>query len=365
MHSLSAPLRFLIIRRDNIGDLVCTTPLLRALRAHYPGAYIAALVNSYNRSVVENNPDINALFSYTKLKHRAHGRSIVRTYLERLRLLMALRRMRFDYIILAGPGFLSRVLRTARFINPRHIIGFTDPNQRSPTGLDGGIPYALPLPLHEAEDVFRLLAPLGIQGKPPCMSIVTDPESRLRAQGRLADLDFRGAAMLIGIHISARKPGQRWPAAHFVELIRKLHTHYKAAFILFWSPGAADNALHPGDDDKADQIMAQLKGLPIMAYPTQELRDLIGALSLCDFVICSDGGAMHIAAALGKPIVCFFGNSDKTRWYPWGVPHVLLQPESLDVSDISVDMAMSGFEKLLSLSGADASIVVPVTSHTS
>ena len=101
------------------------------------------------------------------------------------------------------------------------------------------------------------------------------------------------------------------------------------------------------------------------ASPTQELRDLISAISLCDFVICSDGGAMHIAAALGKPIVCFFGNSDKTRWYPWGVPHVLLQPESLDVSDISVDMAMSGFEKLLSLSGADASIVDPVTSHTS
>jgi ADP-heptose:LPS heptosyltransferase len=56
-------------------------------------------------------------------------------------------------------------------------------------------------------------------------------------------------------------------------------------------------------------------------------------------MICSDGGAMHIGAALDKPIVCFFGNSDSTHWHPWAVPYVLLQPASRDVADISVDEA--------------------------
>jgi ADP-heptose:LPS heptosyltransferase len=56
---------------------------------------------------------------------------------------------------------------------------------------------------------------------------------------------------------------------------------------------------------------------------------------------------MHIAAALGKPILCFFGDSDATRWRPWGVPHVLLQPPSLNASDISVDEAYAGYERLL------------------
>ncbi|MHB8536282.1 MAG: glycosyltransferase family 9 protein, partial [Sulfuricaulis sp.] len=50
--------RFLVIRRDNIGDLVCTTPLIHALRQRYPKARLCLLVNSYNRPVVENNPDI-------------------------------------------------------------------------------------------------------------------------------------------------------------------------------------------------------------------------------------------------------------------------------------------------------------------
>lgn len=56
---------------------------------------------------------------------------------------------------------------------------------------------------------------------------------------------------------------------------------------------------------------------------------------------------MHIAAALGKPILCFFGKSDKTRWYPWKAPHVLLQPPSLNVADIGVDEAARAFDQLL------------------
>jgi heptosyltransferase-3 len=64
-------------------------------------------------------------------------------------------------------------------------------------------------------------------------------------------------------------------------------------------------------------------------------------------VVCSDGGAMHIAAALGKPILCFFGKSDKTRWYPWKASYVLLQPPSLNVADIGVDEAAHAFDQLL------------------
>jgi ADP-heptose:LPS heptosyltransferase len=55
---------------------------------------------------------------------------------------------------------------------------------------------------------------------------------------------------------------------------------------------------------------------------------------------------MHVAAALGKPIVCFFGNSDATLWRPWGVPYELLQPSSRDASDVSVAEAVAAFDSL-------------------
>jgi ADP-heptose:LPS heptosyltransferase len=117
--------------------------------------------------------------------------------------------------------------------------------------------------------------------------------------------------------------------------------------MLFWSPGESDNPLHPGDDAKAEAIMRELPGIPILAYPTRELGQLIGGLSICDAIICSDGGAMHLAAGLGKPILCFFGKSDVTRWHPWSVPYVLRQKPSLEVTDISVEDALNGFRKLV------------------
>jgi ADP-heptose:LPS heptosyltransferase len=80
---------------------------------------------------------------------------------------------------------------------------------------------------------------------------------------------------------------------------------------------------------------------------THELPELVAGLSLANAVVCSDGGAMHIAAGLGKPIVCFFGNSSAERWHPWGVPYELLQKPSQDVADISVDEAYSAYVRLL------------------
>lgn len=346
MYPLNAPLRVLVVRRDNIGDLVCTTPLIAALRAHFPDARICALVNSYNLPVLENNPDIDEVFAYTKAKHRPQGKSIPAIYWDRFRLLLRLRRERFDYAIIAAPGFWPRVVRTLSWIKPRHIIGFTEEGRPGIKRIDIAAPYSRERAMHEVEDIFRLLAPLGIQSPPPPARLIPSPSKVMRAQQKLKQHGLLAARMLLGVHISARKPSQRWPVEKFIELIKKLREKYDANFLLLWSPGATDNPMHPGDDDKAQAIMTQLAGLPVIAYSTDDLGDLIAALSLCNEVICSDGGAMHIAAALGKPIVCFFGKSDVTRWHPWGVPYELLQPPSLEVKDISVDEVMAAFERL-------------------
>jgi heptosyltransferase-3 len=337
---------FLVIRRDNIGDLVCTTPLIHALRERFPKARVCVLVNSYNRPVVENNPDIDTVYAYMKTKHRELGQSVLDVFWKRMQLMRELRRQRFDYAIIAGAHFLPRGLRLARAIKPKHIVGFTEPGKRGIELIDTGVTYTLPQPLHEAEDVFRLLAPLGIHGEPPAMRVFPSPAASALAQQALRGKGL-AADNLIGVHISARKPLNRWPAKNFAELIRRLHLVHRAAFMLFWSPGSASNPRHPGDDEKARQIMDAVKDIPVLAYPTDSLDQLIAGLAQCRAVVCSDGGAMHIAAALGKPILCFFGKSDKTRWYPWKAPHVLLQPSSLNVADIGVDEAARAFDQLL------------------
>lgn len=322
--------------------------MFRALREHWPQARICALVNSYNVDVLKGNPDIDEVYAYTKAKHREPGKSVLGVYWHRLGLIRTLRRKRFDYAILAGAGFLPRALRLARMIRPRHIIGFIEGDGQAARQIDIGMPYtSLTEPLHEVQDVFRLLTPFGISGMPPQLRVVADPVEAERARSTLAALHGDSIQRTIGVHISARKVSQRWPAESFVRLIRVLYQRHAARFMLFWSPGEESNPLHPGDDAKAKEIITGLSGFPILPYPTQTLGQLIGGLSVCDCIICSDGGAMHIGAGLGKPILCFFGRSDLSRWHPWGVPYVALQPPSQQVTDIGVDEAAQSFDELM------------------
>jgi ADP-heptose:LPS heptosyltransferase len=344
---MKPPAKILVIRRDNIGDLVCTTPLLRALRLHFPDAELCALVNSYTQPVLTGNPDLERVYVYTKAKHRDAGQSALGVYWARLKLIVELRRKQFDYVILAGsPSQARRGLGFARLIGARHVVGFTEPGAKSASRLDMGIPYTLPQPLHETEDTFRLLAPLGITGAPGPARVFPQAEEITAARQRLSDAGIPAGAPVIGVHISARKPSQRWPVDHFAALMRQVHEQTGAAFMLFWSPGSAANPLHPGDDEKAGEIIERVRDVPVMAYPTHHLHQLIGGLAICDGVVCSDGGAMHLAAGLGKPIVCFFGRSDPVRWHPWGVPYRLLQPASQDVADISPEQAFAALESL-------------------
>jgi len=335
--------RFLVIRRDNIGDLVCTTPLIFALRERYPDAHIAALVNTYNEAVLAGNPALDAVHAYEKGKHRGGSRSLLAVYAERLRFLARLRRERFDYAILATPGYAPRSLRLARLIAAKHVLGYAQPGKKH-AGLDMALPYDRGAGAHEVEQVFSLLKALDIDGSPPAPRVFAQAEERRSVGEGLSRLG--GGGPVVGVHISARKKSQQWSAENFASLIRGIAARGEARFLLLWAPGDPDNPRHPGDDDKARAVMQACGGLHVLPCPTTTLPRLIAALSSCDFVVCADGGAMHLAAALGKAILCFFGDSGPERWRPWNVRHELLQPDTRDLKDLSVGEALAGFERL-------------------
>ncbi len=341
---MSAALNILVIRRDNIGDLVCTTPVFTALRQRFPTAQICALVNSYNAPVLAQHPDVNRIFVYTKLKHRAPGQSRLRLLWRRLRMHRELKKIAFDYVLL--PNDQPRQLRFALSLRAKHVIalGHTVAQHESLTML----PAIHEGSEHEAQAVYRLLEPLGIHGTPPPSLVIADPVEAGKAQ---AALDAKGGTgPVIALHISARKPSQRWPSDRFAALMRELHARHGFRFMLLWAPGSESNPLHPGDDEKAQTILQTVGDLQVLPYPTQALGELIAGLSVCESVICSDGGAMHLAAGLGKPILCFFGNSEPNRWHPWGVPYHVLQHTSKEVTKISVEETLAAFTQLMATS---------------
>lgn len=338
--------RILIIRRDNIGDLVCTTPLITALRTRYPEAFIGVYANSYNAPVIAHHEQIDHVYTYTKAKHRSGGDRLFRTYLDRLKTLRALRRIGFDHVIVAEPGSGRRALKLARWLGAKQIVRFCgsgEPARRIERCI-------APHPeLHEVEDIFRLGEPLGIGGPPPAACVALRDSSRQAMDARLEAAGVSVDTPLIGVHISARKPSQRWPMERYAALIAALHTRYKAKILLLWSPGSNADPHHPGDDDNAADLMKRVDAGAVVAVATTELEMLIAALDACNGVFCSDGGAMHIASALQKPIVCLFGKSNAQRWRPWGVPHRVLQDQAtLDAASISVEMAMQACDALWS-----------------
>ncbi|MDH4101641.1 MAG: glycosyltransferase family 9 protein, partial [Nitrospirota bacterium] len=123
--------KILFIRRDNIGDLVCTTPAIRAVRLKYPDALIAVLVNSYNAGAVADNPDVDVVYTYEKTKHAKQKRAFKVVY-DNMRVLKSVRSERFDAAVGCGYSYSRRVARFTRLTGARVRIG---PVPKGATGL--------------------------------------------------------------------------------------------------------------------------------------------------------------------------------------------------------------------------------------
>ena len=315
----SAAPRVLIVRRDNIGDLAWTTPLIAALRAQLPRAWIGVLATTYNAEVLARNPAPDEVFVYEKLKHRSGG--LVAHLRQRLGQIARLRREKLDCVLVPAPAPQS--LKLARSLKPARVIAAAT---------------VFPEGQHEVERTFELGRRLGLAGAPGAMQVFPDA-------ARAQSLGVRpGAGRIVAVHVSARRPAQRWPLERYAALARALAAREQV--ILLWSPGAKDDARHPGDDEAAREILRLADSVAVQPVATPDLGTLIAALSLAGRVICPDGGAMHLAAALGKPVVALFGDSPVARWRPWGVAHRVVRPESRNLADLPLEPVLDAYAAL-------------------
>ncbi|MHB8252756.1 MAG: glycosyltransferase family 9 protein [Acidiferrobacter sp.] len=314
---MNAP-RVLVIRRDNIGDLVCTLPLFEGMRQHFPNARIGALVNSYNAPLLQGNPFIDDVHIYTKSKHRP-GSGRLALGRDRWTLFLGLRRPRYQIAVHAG----TRVRTEMRVLT--RLAGIKDQI----------LDHVSDRPLHEVERVYGLLHAFGITGSPPAPRLSLSPQSLTEARGFLAAQGFEKA---VGLHISARENSNRWPLENFAAVI-KMGAQLGLRFVVFWSPGDPSRPEHPGDDERARALQGMCRGLPLILYPTADLPALGAGLAAVRTLVGADGGHCHMAAAISTPVIGLYCANKVAQWRPWGTSHTVLYGQQ--VPDISVDAVLA------------------------
>lgn len=339
--------KILFIRRDNIGDLILTTPAIHAVRKRFPDAKIGVLVNSYNADAIMNNSDVDEVYVYEKEKH-AERESRFSVWLKNLKLILRIRKERYDIAIGCGYRYSPRLARYTFLTGARTRIGYVPMGKKS-------FSYNLPVDelsetLHEVDAAFNLIRPLGITGEHGNLILIPSDDER---ENILKYLKSKGPNCnnIVAVHISSRKENNRWARDNFIELGNALIKKYNVMPLILWSPGSSKNPFHHGDDDMANEIESRMSSKPVL-YRTTRLKELIAAVSLCRMVICCDGGAMHIAAALNKPILTIWGSTDKRRWSPWNVPNIILQ-KGTSVNEITVQEVLTAFERLWNEKGGN------------
>ena len=315
--------RILVVRKDNLGDALCATPALRALRKAFPKALLAILVSEHCRPVLERNPDVDEIFSYTKSKHRTEWLGLP-TLWDLWDVIRRLRARRFDLAIVMGRpssrsgGWLAYACGAPwrlGYVGPRsYPFGFFLNLPRDPGAMTS----------HEVDGCLDLLASVGIPPAGREMTLIPDPEARAVIRGRLQEAGCGSTARLALVHISNRRESSRWPLASFARTADFLQERLGLTPLLSWAPGDASNPLFPGDDGKAEEVARQMRTRPVL-LPTPTLPELIAAMSLSELILSTDGGPMHMAAALDVPQVVLFGKTGQAHWAPISDKIAILQ----------------------------------------
>lgn len=323
----------LIIRRDNIGDLVCTTPLIEGVKIALPDAKLYLLINKVSHDVVKNNPHIEKTFVYKKAKHKAKNETTLGVYFERLIIFLQLRKIKFDAVILANPVPCKYSLRLAKMAGATNIIGadLGSPDIHHPFRKENFSGK------HQVQHTYSYLSaitdrPIPV---PPVQVFLTQEERQLAAERRHKLLP--SVSCLCAVHISSRSPKRRWPLDRYAEIVKRLIAEPDTGVLIFWSPQGTLAPDDIGDLQRAQQLSSQCQNERVALYPTASVRELLAGFDLCHKVLCSDGGQMHLAAALNKDMVVFFGDTDKESWRPWSGRYHILQSGSGDCIDVSVD----------------------------
>ncbi len=181
--------------------------------------------------------------------------------------------------------------------------------------------------LHQVYEYLDLLVPENPDLTPEAPHIELPADALAAARNRLAGLAHPRVAFIPG---AARGPSKQWPAGHFVQLGRMLAAERGCGIVVLGSSVEAELCA---------EVAAGIGTAALGLAGRTSLGEWIALMKTCDLVVCNDSGGMHLAAAVGTPLVALYGITDPARTGPLGVNCRVLQNSAAQSRDVERDSA--------------------------
>jgi len=315
-------MKVLVLKRDKIGDLLLTTPLLAQLKAALPQAETHLLANDYNAWVVAGNPHVDRLWVYRRVRHG--GRVSIGAAWDWLWQILALRRERYDWVIVANGDESPRAIGRGLALRGARTVAHCAQGSRYPGLTDPLPPDAAS---HEIERLSALLVPLGIPvpeiGKMPFPSYLLPSAAAAFAKSWLAGRGLApGKYVVLGL--GARRPKKQPSTTQVLAWSARFKERWGLDTVFMWTPGKAGDPLYPGDDEVAQPVLdAASDGLAPHIHPFRgPLAEALGLVWSARLSLFPDSGLMQFAAASPGGVLGFFAETGLSpapaQWAPRG-----------------------------------------------
>jgi heptosyltransferase-2 len=303
--------RILIIRTDRIGDVLLSTPAVKAVRDAHPNAHIAMMVRPYVEDVVDGNPYLDEVILYDKDNNE-------KGILGSLRFIAGLRRKRFDLAIVLHPTIRSNMIPFLAGIPERAGYdkkwGFLLTKRLKDTKHYGE--------KHEIDYNFDVLRSVGIVANDRTLCMPIKPEYD-RVVERFMDLaDLGNKDFVVAVSPGASCPSKRWPAYRFGRVADELIGRHSVKIVIIGGPS---------DVKTVSDVKTGMLHSPIVLSEEHSLGEVAALLKRCKLLISNDSGPVHIAVAVGTPVISIFGRLDPglspQRWGPVGPRDIVVHKD--------------------------------------
>jgi len=295
--------RLLIVKPSSLGDIVHALPVLSALRRRFPSARLSWLVKREWADVLEGHPDLDEVLA-VDLSATGWPAAV-----------RAVRAGRFDLVVDLQGLLRSAVLGWVSGSPAR--VGLANGREGSPWFYTHRVP--VPDASMHAVDRYLLVARfLGAdpeQPGPSAFLLPRDAAAEVRVEALLAAAGIQDGTVLAALNPSARWTTKRWPAESF-------------AAVGDWLQRQGARVVMVGGREErpaGEAVIRSMRTVPLDLGGRTSIKELIALLRRLRMFITNDSGPMHLAAALGTPVVALFGPTDPARTGPYGAGHTVLR----------------------------------------